>query len=88
MIKVGTKAIETRIEIIRVTNLKGRTRMLTSGKETLWRPKTHANRLIGEVVPCTPPTRNVEGTILMNIVRVLPNAMYVVKNDISPEDVL
>ena len=86
--KVEAKEMATGTKILKVASLKGKTKITTREKGTPRRPETYANRLTGEVIPLTPPTRNVEGTILVNVVRVLPNAMYVVKMDISPEDVL
>ena len=87
MSKVEVEEMATVIEILKVASLKGRTE-ITREKGIPWRPKIHANKLTRKAVPLTPPARNAEGAILVNVVRVLPNAIYVVRKDISPEVVL
>ena len=68
MNKVETEEMATRTKIPKVARLKGRTKITTRERGTPKHLEIHSNKLTGEAVPLAPPARNVEGTILVNVV--------------------
>ena len=68
MSKVEAETMATRIEFNKVFSLKGIVEITTREKGTSSSPEIHANKKTREAIPLTLPTRNVEGTILVNVI--------------------
>ena len=88
MNKLEVEEMETGKEILMAASLKGKIGTTTRGKGTPRRLETHTSILIGEIVPLTSLARNVERSILVNVVKVPPIVVYMVKKDISSMDAL